>query len=62
MARIRWWAWSGGSFGAIFIGLSSVVANQLRARGADHSSADGANDRMHHYRSLRLTGPGAKVD
>jgi bacterial/archaeal transporter family-2 protein len=31
MARIPWWAWSGGLFGAIFIGLSILVAHQLGA-------------------------------
>ena len=29
--RIPWWAWSGGLFGAIFVGLSIVVAQQLGA-------------------------------
>ena len=31
VARIPWWAWSGGLFGAIFIGLSILVAHQLGA-------------------------------
>ena len=31
MARIPWWAWSGGIFGAIFIGISILVAQQLGA-------------------------------
>jgi bacterial/archaeal transporter family-2 protein len=31
VARIPWWAWSGGLFGAIFIGISIVVAQQLGA-------------------------------
>jgi len=31
VARIPWWAWSGGLFGAIFIGLSILVAKQLGA-------------------------------
>lgn len=31
MARIPWWAWSGGLFGAIFIGISILVAHQLGA-------------------------------
>jgi transporter family-2 protein len=31
VARIPWWAWSGGLFGAIFIGLSILVAQQLGA-------------------------------
>jgi bacterial/archaeal transporter family-2 protein len=31
IARIPWWAWSGGLFGAIFIGLSILVAHQLGA-------------------------------
>jgi len=31
VARIPWWAWSGGLFGAIFIGLSILVARQLGA-------------------------------
>jgi transporter family-2 protein len=30
-ARIPWWAWSGGLFGAIFIGLAIFVAPQLGA-------------------------------
>jgi transporter family-2 protein len=29
--RIPWWAWSGGLFGAIFIGISILVAYQLGA-------------------------------
>ena len=31
VARIPWWAWSGGLFGAIFIALSILVAHQLGA-------------------------------
>jgi transporter family-2 protein len=31
VARIPWWAWSGGLFGAIFIGISILVAYQLGA-------------------------------
>ena len=31
LARIPLWAWSGGIFGAIFIGLSIVVAHKLGA-------------------------------
>jgi transporter family-2 protein len=31
MARIPWWAWSGGLFGALFIGISILVAHQLGA-------------------------------
>jgi bacterial/archaeal transporter family-2 protein len=31
VARIPWWAWSGGLFGAVFIGLSILVAQQLGA-------------------------------
>lgn len=31
MARIPWWAWSGGVFGAIFIGLAIVLVPQLGA-------------------------------
>lgn len=31
IARIPWWAWSGGLFGAIFIGISILVAYQLGA-------------------------------
>ena len=31
MSRIPWWAWSGGIFGAIFIGISILVAQQLGA-------------------------------
>jgi bacterial/archaeal transporter family-2 protein len=31
VARIPWWAWSGGLFGAIFIGISILVAKQLGA-------------------------------
>jgi bacterial/archaeal transporter family-2 protein len=31
VARVPWWAWSGGLFGAVFIGLSIVVAQQLGA-------------------------------
>jgi len=31
IARIPWWAWSGGLFGAVFIGLSILVAHQLGA-------------------------------
>jgi bacterial/archaeal transporter family-2 protein len=31
LARIPWWAWSGGLFGAIFIGFSILVAHQLGA-------------------------------
>lgn len=30
-ARIPWWAWSGGLFGAIFIGLGIVLVPQLGA-------------------------------
>ena len=30
-ARIPWWAWSGGLFGAIFVGLSIVLVPQLGA-------------------------------
>ncbi|MGE3148927.1 MAG: DMT family transporter [Pseudorhodoplanes sp.] len=30
-ARIPWWAWSGGMFGAIFIGLAIVLVPQLGA-------------------------------
>ncbi len=30
-ARIPWWAWSGGLFGAIFIGLSIYLVPQLGA-------------------------------
>ena len=31
ITRIPWWAWTGGMFGAIFIGLSMIVARQLGA-------------------------------
>lgn len=31
LARIPWWAWSGGMFGAIFIGLGIVLVPQLGA-------------------------------
>lgn len=31
MARIPWWAWSGGLFGAVFIGLGIVLVPQLGA-------------------------------
>ncbi|SFM60406.1 DMT family transporter [Methylobacterium pseudosasicola] len=31
VARIPWWAWSGGLFGAIFIGLGIVLVPQLGA-------------------------------
>ena len=31
IARIPWWAWRGGLFGAVFIGLSILVAHQLGA-------------------------------
>jgi len=31
VARIPWWAWSGGIFGALFIGISILVAYQLGA-------------------------------
>src|SRR5947209_7651326 len=31
MTRIPWWAWSGGVFGAIFIGLAIVLVPQLGA-------------------------------
>jgi bacterial/archaeal transporter family-2 protein len=31
MARIPWWAWTGGLFGAVFIGISILVAHQLGA-------------------------------
>jgi len=31
MARIPWWAWSGGIFGAVFIAISILVAQQLGA-------------------------------
>lgn len=31
MARIPWWAWGGGMFGAIFIGLSIYLVPQLGA-------------------------------
>jgi transporter family-2 protein len=30
-ARIPWWAWSGGLFGAIFIGLAVVLVPKLGA-------------------------------
>lgn len=29
MARVPWWSWSGGFFGAIFIGLSILLVPQL---------------------------------
>jgi len=48
VARIPWWAWSGGIFGALFIG-------------ADSSSCDRADDRVDHDRSLRLAWSGAKA-
>src|SRR5262249_5542336 len=31
VARIPWWAWTGGLFGAIFIGISIIVAHKLGA-------------------------------
>jgi bacterial/archaeal transporter family-2 protein len=31
VARVPWWAWSGGVFGAIFIGLAIVLVPQLGA-------------------------------
>ena len=31
IARIPWWAWSGGFFGAVFIGLAIVLVPQLGA-------------------------------
>jgi bacterial/archaeal transporter family-2 protein len=31
MARIPWWAWSGGIFGAIFVAVSILVAQRLGA-------------------------------
>ena len=31
MARIPWWAWTGGVFGAIFIGLGIVLVPKLGA-------------------------------
>lgn len=31
MLRVPWWAWSGGVFGAIFIGLAIVLVPQLGA-------------------------------
>ena len=31
ISRIPWWAWSGGLFGAVFIGVSILVAYQLGA-------------------------------
>ena len=31
VARIPWWAWSGGLFGAIFIGLGIVLVPQIGA-------------------------------
>lgn len=31
VARVPWWAWSGGMFGAIFIGLAIVLLPQLGA-------------------------------
>jgi transporter family-2 protein len=31
VARIPWWAWSGGVFGAVFIGLGIVLLPQLGA-------------------------------
>ncbi|ACB81585.1 DMT family transporter [Methylorubrum populi] len=30
-ARVPWWAWSGGVFGALFIGLATVLVPQLGA-------------------------------
>ena len=30
-ARIPWWAWSGGMFGAIFIGLGILLVPQIGA-------------------------------
>ncbi len=30
-ARIPWWAWSGGAFGAIFIALATILVPQLGA-------------------------------
>jgi transporter family-2 protein len=31
MSRVPWWAWSGGAFGAIFIGLSIFLVPQIGA-------------------------------
>jgi bacterial/archaeal transporter family-2 protein len=31
MARMPWWVWTGGLFGAIFIGISILVTQQLGA-------------------------------
>jgi bacterial/archaeal transporter family-2 protein len=31
VARLPWWAWSGGIFGAIFVGVSILVAHELGA-------------------------------
>jgi transporter family-2 protein len=31
IARLPWWAWTGGAFGAVFIGVSILVAHQLGA-------------------------------
>jgi transporter family-2 protein len=31
IARIPWWAWTGGMFGALFIALAILVAHQLGA-------------------------------
>ncbi|GJD45725.1 hypothetical protein AFCDBAGC_3602 [Methylobacterium cerastii] len=31
LARIPWWAWSGGAFGAVFVGLAIVLVPRLGA-------------------------------
>lgn len=31
IARVSWWAWTGGLFGAVFIGISIMVAQKLGA-------------------------------
>ena len=35
LARIPWWAWSGGAFGAVFVGLAIVLVPRLGAGDRD---------------------------
>ena len=44
-ARIPWWAWSGGVFGAVFVGLGIVLVPGCDLPG---HAGDGADDRFRH--------------
>jgi len=62
VTRIPWWAWTGGLFGAIFIGISILVTYQLGGSSADWSSYDRADDCVRHDGSLWMAWAAAKAD